>query len=514
MDFVKSLSKYVSVAIVLLSGATNAAWATDADVDAFLTYAVLMEVRAANKGSKLTESTARLVAAAVGSIGSNHATALSACSPLDTSVERHGFVPPSFRLLPPLYARDYVRGTLVGATEAANAVLSDARKSAEMKASAIGEVVHLAQDIAVNQSGTEPSPLVAGDVAPNADRWIVQDDKLSDGALHALVETLAIARSLDRTGRLPAVAPMDSFANELFPVPSANVKASWIKALRDSGVLRYVEALKSVSESASTRNARGASIWAAAHSDQSSAFTPPDLGGADAVAYDAHPDWLLSTASRQSGEGARLVIDDLALAQQASAQLRENIARMQTSAPSIKNANQAARLKFVIDSSVKSAEQADAQLKQATAYRGAGGQSALVQAQRILARANKDTEEFAGEFGLASLDTTRSDCPAAANAALASPDPDQSRVARIATIITGGALASAGADLSTQVRATCESVTLDAIKSVFDRRTVTVPRECRGVLVAARDALENYARVHADTKDPAIERTLIDLVRK
>jgi hypothetical protein len=48
---------------------------------------------------------------------------------------------------------------------------------------------------------------------------------------------------------------------------------------------------------------------------------------------------------------------------------------------------------------------------------------------------------------------------------------------------------------------------------LFESGAVTVPPTCLNLLLAGRDALELYARVHADTNDPVVEALLIKLTR-
>jgi hypothetical protein len=520
--------------------ALTAAWAclaagpasadADHDLRSFATYAVLREVAAANPSGRLAAEDASRIAAADAAIGINRSTAAFGGGPSCTRApapvwsvaeadsDEHAFVPESHRYLPATYLRDYVRGTLAGMTGAVNSLAADAAVSRENKNFVLGEYLHLVQDIALNQQAGVPQvggdkvggDKVAGETGSPADRLLQGDGSLSDAALRALSETYAAATAFARTGVLPAVQASDKFEHEFYDPLTAADKTRIIKTLRDAGIYRYLDPATGFP---TARAAVAAATWTTFHPG-TPPFLPPDAApdGADIVAYDAHPEWLVPQALRRPAAGVRLVMEDAVLAQQQGARLRASVARLQTAKAASKDMVAAARLSMTVDALSKAADEGDAALKQAgSGWTSDSRQSALALAQSLFGRGNRDAATALADFVAAPAKPRILPCildAQAVNAAMA-------RITAIAQMTASAAIGSeAGAGLSAADRKTCGANGMSAVISLFDGSIVQVPPQCRGVVRAARENLDTYTRSHIDRSDPVVEAMLSLTVRR
>lgn len=605
-----SIQSALFAAVLCCAFGPNPARASGFDIHGFGTYVVLLEVNASNSKGRLGESTSRRIVSANWSMDLNRTTAafgkVGPLGPCDVAtaqetnrtqadagiwaaVSHHAYVAGSYAYLPVSYQRDFVRGSFVGLTSAVNKMLSDTATSADAKSLVLGQYLHFAQDIFFHQDEKSGKPFEAGsgktsrepDQVQPAQRAATSDGAISDAALKAYAFTYQAAKTFNETGSLPQVPPPDKFDSSFYGLLSAGERTQIIKTLQAAGIYKYLEAIgrayrapNSVQNTDKAEAARGTrnveslkdsltDIWKAAH-PKDPAFELPEIGAggySDFVNYDLHPEWVVPQQLRSEEVDARRPIDDLALAQQASEQLR---AKIEQGELILRNdgTQQRDRVRITLRALKRYSDDGEDALKQLAKVKDpvekrrsmqlaiSNFQQGLRQATQMemdlnaeaaRSRPNSAAERAPGKGKAPPLIPLQEPSPAPQagapppsatavkppNSQQSAPAPSsgscmeaaaieafEQEIDEVVAVAVAAAFDAVGAQLSVEDQNVCLGASFAAVRSVLKGGTAQVPEKCRPMANAGRAALTHYAGTHIKALNPGVEELLSQLTAR
>lgn len=500
-------------------------------------YIVLMQVHTANPTGHLNELTARRAAAADFSIDLNRTTAaFGSAQPIGpcnvagakekatigngpgtfAAVAHHAYVAPSYAFLPDSYRKDFVRSTFVGLTSAANKMLADPAVSTQMKSFILGEYLHFAQDMFLNQSDAEAGgPVeISPDMGPGARSLINKDGQITDAALGAFAFTYDAARAFNLTGAVPGAPTAEKFESLFYARLSPGDRIQTVKTLQQAGIYPYVE-LIARSEGASRADrdklrSETAQLWIIAHPNDTS-FQPPQIDAPafrDFVNYDVHPKWLVpDLLRRDEAMKARRPIDELALARQAGDLLRAKIGQ-------IEGSRKDASGRVSVEALKKYSSDGEAALTKTTTAKDAKERRmSLASALSIFRQALRYAEQI--EIGAqgASQETARSSSNPAPciDEQLRATEAFEQQLNQVVALAVAVALDRMDPALAPDDEEACRVAAFDDVRSVLKGGAPVVPEKCRAVARGGRLALREYARTHIRRLNSGLEELLSNI---
>lgn len=509
------------------------------------TYAVLMEANSAGYGGALNEAASRRVAAAAWSVKLNRSTAahgqVGAFGPCDlvngqqvvdeggenAAIAHHAFVAGSYAHLSASYQRDYVRASFVGLTTAVNKILSDRAASADTKHLALGQYLHFAQSIFLQQdeASGQPIEVSAARRAINIKATQVgkKDGSIRDAALRAFAFTHQVAIAFNKAGLVPEPPAADRFDREFYGTLSNSDRARIVKTLREAGVYRFIEPIARVdregasapSESDIQRLLAGLEqVWKATH-PKAADFAPPSMivrDAGDFVDYDAHPEWLVPESARSAEEiSARRVIDEAALAQQAEAMLRAKIEQLTQALKDSASVEQLDSVKAILQGLQHFHREGAAALKQFLAAReGPDKRRALVLALSNFQQGQTLAAPLVIDPPISAAKQSARPCLERLSAEVLA---FEERLNRMISMLVATAFDDVKDRLPADTREKCLTVAFEALRSVFKGGVVEVPDPCLELTGTGRFKLALYARSRVNRQDPGLDELLSLLVK-